>query len=51
VKVLVQRYGGSALYRRSIPFFVGLIVGDIVIQAAWTLIGRWLDAPVYQFLS
>lgn len=51
VKVLVQRWGGSALYRRSLPFFVGLILGDIVIQAAWTLIGRLMDAPVYQFLT
>jgi hypothetical protein len=51
VKVLVQRFGGSILYRRSLAFFVGLTLGDIVIQAAWTIISRVLDVPVYQFLS
>lgn len=51
IKVLVQRWGGSALYGRSLPFFIGLILGDIVTQATWTLIGRMVDAPVYQFLS
>jgi hypothetical protein len=51
VKVLVQRFGGSLLYRRSLAFFVGLILGDIVTQAGWTLVGRLLDVPVYQFLS
>jgi uncharacterized protein DUF6785/uncharacterized protein DUF6784 len=51
VKVLVQRFGGSVLYRRSLAFFVGLILGDIVTQAGWTIIGRVLDVPIYQFLS
>jgi hypothetical protein len=51
IKLVVQRWGGSSLYRRSIPFFLGLILGDIVIQAFWTFVGRLIDAPVYQFLS
>jgi hypothetical protein len=51
VKVLVQRFGGSLVYRRSLAFFVGLILGDIVIQAFWTLVSRLLGVPVYQFLS
>ncbi|HZP80064.1 MAG TPA: DUF6785 family protein [Chthonomonadaceae bacterium] len=51
VKVLVQRYGGNAVYRRSLAFFVGLTLGDIVIQAAWAIIGKVLNVPIYQFLS
>jgi hypothetical protein len=51
VKVLVQRFGGNAVYRRSLAFFVGLILGDIVTQAGWTIVARLLDVPVYQFLS
>jgi hypothetical protein len=50
-KVLVQRFGGNAGYRRSLAFFVGLILGDIVTQAAWALVGKLLDVHVYQFLS
>jgi hypothetical protein len=49
-KELLLRYGGAAAFRRATPFFVGLIVGDIFIQACWTLIGRLVDAPVYSFL-
>jgi hypothetical protein len=51
VKVLVQRFGGNAVYRLSLAFFVGLILGDIVTQAGWTIVGRVLDVPIYQFLS
>jgi hypothetical protein len=50
-KELLLRYGGAAAFRRATPFFVGLIVGDIVIQAFWTLVGRLVDAPVYSFLN
>jgi hypothetical protein len=50
-KVLVQRFGGNPIYRRSLAFFVGLILGDIVTQAGWTLIGGLLGVPIYQFLS
>jgi len=50
-KALIVRFGGVHVYRRSVGFFLGLIVGDITVQAAWTIIGRLLDAPVYQFLS
>jgi hypothetical protein len=30
IKVVVLRYGGVALYRRTRPFFMGMIVGHIV---------------------
>lgn len=50
-KTLVLRYGGHSLYRRSLGFFVGLTIGDIGIQTAWTIIGRIFKAPIYQFLS
>lgn len=50
-KVLVQRFGGSKGYRRSLAFFVGVTLGDIVTQAGWALIGKLLDVPIYQFLT
>ena len=51
VKTLLLRYGGSGAFRKGVPFFVGLIVGDIAVQAFWAVAGRLLDAPVYQFLT
>ncbi len=37
-KTLVIRYGGLRLYRRSVPFAIGLIVGDILNGAVWTAV-------------
>ncbi|MGQ9736942.1 MAG: DUF6785 family protein [Armatimonadota bacterium] len=50
-KVLVQRFGGSKGYRRSLAFFVGVTLGDIVTQAGWALIGKLFNVPIYQFLT
>lgn len=50
-KVLVQRFGGNKGYRRSLAFFVGVTLGDIVTQAGWALIGKLFNVPIYQFLS
>ncbi len=50
-KVTILRFFGHAAYRRSIPFFVGIALGDMVTQALWTIVGAMFDAPVYQFLS
>ena len=30
IKVVVVRYGGVALYRKTRPFFMGMIAGHIV---------------------
>lgn len=50
-KTLVQRFGGSKGYRRSLAFFVGLTLGDIVTQAMWALVGKLFNVPIYQFLT
>ena len=38
IKTLVVRYGGLKLYRRSLPFFFGMILADCVIQLTWGVI-------------
>jgi hypothetical protein len=50
LKLCLIRYGGMRLYRAAIPFFIGLILGDIATQATWSLAASVLDVPVYQFL-
>jgi len=50
-KVLILRLGGDKVYRKSVPFFVGVILGDIVTQATWALAGWLFGIPVYQFLT
>ena len=50
IKSLVLRYGGLRTYRRAIPFFAGLILGDYIIGAVWSLIGITLQIPTYKIL-
>jgi hypothetical protein len=49
VKLLLLRYGGLRLYRRALPFFFGLILGEFVIGSLWTLIGIAFNIQTYGF--
>ncbi len=44
IKSLILRYGGNRAYRAGIPFFLGIIFGEIFANAFWTLV------PVLQIL-
>jgi hypothetical protein len=35
INMLVTRYGGLKIYRRLLPFFFGLIVGDMLHEGIW----------------
>ena len=48
-KFLVFRFGGLRLYRRSAPFFLGLILGEITVGSLWTIVGIALGIPTYDF--
>lgn len=50
-KLAVLRYGGHRLYVKTIPFVIGVILGDILTQCAWSVIGAILGIEVYQFIS
>lgn len=50
-KTLVLRFGGHKAYRTSVMFFVGVILGDLVIQGFWALFGWIFNVPIYQFLT
>ena len=47
-KFLIVRYGGVKLYRSAIPFFMGLILGDYIIAALWSLLGWILGVSTYR---
>ncbi len=38
VKTVVVRYGGPVWYRRTTPFFLGLILGEIVTAGFWLVV-------------
>ena len=39
VKALILRYGGLPGYRRALPIFYGLILGEFVVGGGWTFAG------------
>ena len=40
--------GGVKLYRTTVPFFLGLILGDYTIGSIWSLIGCIFSIPTYR---
>ena len=50
IKSLILRYGGPLAYRRSIPFFIGLILGVMGATIIWTTVNILAGYPVHNFL-
>ena len=48
VKSLLLRYGGLGYYRQAMPFFLGLILGDFVTGAAWSIAGTLLHQSLFR---
>jgi hypothetical protein len=46
-KVCALRYGGSGFYRKSVPFFLGLIAGDLLGGAVTTIVGCFTGISAY----
>ncbi|MGQ9608250.1 MAG: DUF6785 family protein [bacterium] len=49
VKSLILKNGGLKAYRKSVPFFLGLAIGDYSIGCLWSIIGVLMDTTIYQF--
>lgn len=48
IKLLLLRTGGLSLYRRAIPFFIGLVLGDYAIAIILTILSWLLHTPMYK---
>ena len=48
-KGIILRFGGIKQFRAGIAFFLGLILGDIVIGVLWSLVGAALGMDIYMF--
>jgi hypothetical protein len=48
-KFLTLRFGGLRSYRKALPFFYGLILGEIVIGSLWSLMGIVFGISTYDF--
>jgi len=45
-KVSILKFGGLKLYRKSVPFFLGLLLGSFISGGMWTIIGVMLNQPI-----
>ncbi len=48
LKLGILRYGGLKAYRKAIPFFAGLILGDYSMACLWGIIGWAFKMQMYQ---
>jgi uncharacterized protein DUF6785/uncharacterized protein DUF6784 len=49
IKGVLLRYGGLGLYRRALPLFYGVIIGECVAGSLWSLFGVLTGLPTYGF--
>ena len=49
-KVTISRFGGSGFYRKSIPFFLGLALGDVVMMLFWLAVDGWFGRTLHQLM-
>jgi hypothetical protein len=49
LKWIILKYGGIRSYRRAIPFFLGLVLGDYLVGSIWSLLSVVLNIDTYQF--
>ena len=47
VKLTILRYGGLQAYRRALPFFAGLILGDYTMGGIWSIISPVFNVVTY----
>jgi hypothetical protein len=49
IKLFLLRYGGLPAYRKALPLFLGVILGECVLGSLWSLVGIALNIPTYAF--
>ncbi len=47
VKFAVLKSGGVGLYRRTLPFFLGLVLGDVAAGSYWSILSVIVRRPLY----
>lgn len=49
MKWIFLKYGGIRGYRRAVPFFLGLVLGDFVLGCVWAILGLLTGEATYMF--
>ncbi|HID57451.1 TPA: hypothetical protein EYP37_13030 [Candidatus Poribacteria bacterium] len=48
LKWAILKYGGLKQYRKAVPFFLGLALGDLSLGSVWSIIGIAMNTTIYQ---
>lgn len=48
-KATLLRFGGLKTFRRALPFFFGLMIGQFVVGGIWNILGTIANVPTYRF--
>ena len=49
IKTIILRYGGIGSYRRAVPFFLGVALGDYIVGFIWSILSIGTNTPLYSF--
>jgi len=49
-KTLINRFGGNDAYQKLIPFFLGLVLGDVVMMLFWLAINVYTGLMTYNLM-
>jgi hypothetical protein len=49
LKSLILRYGGRRGYVRALPFFLGLVLGEALVGAGWSIFGCLAKVQTYRY--
>ena len=49
-KVTITKFGGSDAYRKTIPLFLGLALGDVVMMLFWLAVDGWFGGKGHQLM-
>lgn len=49
-KITITRFGGNDSYRKAIPLFLGLALGDIVMLIFWVIVDGWQGRVAHALL-
>ena len=50
LKWLILWYGGVKAYRRGLPFFIGLVLGEALLGCFWPVLSLVLRSAVYSWI-
>ncbi|MGQ9611077.1 MAG: DUF6785 family protein [bacterium] len=48
-KAIILKWGGLKLHRKSVPFFLGMILGQMTIGSIWSIVGMIIGRGIYSF--